>query len=75
MIFGDQEKVQVVTFMPSEGPDDGTPGFPTTPIAHLMLDDEFVLLTLVWSWPLTVSRIAENPDRTIAIITGLTCQC
>ena len=22
MIFGDQEKVQVVTFMPSEGPDD-----------------------------------------------------
>ena len=57
MIFGDQEKVQVVTFMPSEGP-----------------DDEILVLADLWSGsPFNqASRIAgENPDRKIAIITGL----
>ena len=60
MIFGDQEKVQVVTFMPSEGPDD--------------LYAKFLVLADLWSGsPFNqASRVmGENPDRKFAIITGL----
>ncbi len=39
MIFGDQEKVQVVTFMPSEGPDD-LYAHSNNAIAQFDVDDE-----------------------------------
>ena len=73
MIFGDQEKVQVVTFMPSEGPDDLYGHF-NDAIAQFDADDEILVLADLWSGsPFNqASRIAgENPDRKIAIITGL----
>ena len=73
MIFGDQEKVQVVTFMPSEGPDDLYAHF-NKAIAQFDVDDEILVLADLWSGsPFNqASRIArENPDRKIAIITGL----
>ena len=73
MIFGDQEKVQVVTFMPSEGPDDLYAHF-NNAIAQFDVDDEILVLADLWSGsPFNqASRIArENPDRKIAIITGL----
>ena len=60
MIFGDQEKVQVVTFNDA--------------IAQFDADDEVLVLADLWSGsPFNqASRIAgENPDRKIAIITGL----
>ncbi len=43
MIFGDQEKVQVVTFMPSEGPDDLYAHFKDA-IAQFDADDEILVL-------------------------------
>ena len=43
MIFGDQEKVQVVTFMPSEGPDDLYAHF-NNAIAQFDVDDEILVL-------------------------------
>ena len=73
MIFGDQEKVQVVTFMPSEGPDDLYAHF-NDAIAQFDADDEILVLADLWSGsPFNqASRVAgENPDRKIAIITGL----
>lgn len=73
MIFGDQEKVQVVTFMPSEGPDDLYSKF-NTAIAAFDADDEVLVLADLWSGsPFNqASRVAgENPDRKFAIITGL----
>ena len=39
MIFGEQEKVQVVTFMPNEGPDDLYAHFKDA-IAQFDADDE-----------------------------------
>jgi|GEM_PF-154804 len=42
MIFGDQEKVQVVTFMPSEGPDDLYAHF-NDAIAQFDADDEILV--------------------------------
>ncbi|CAH0416316.1 PTS sugar transporter subunit IIB [Periweissella fabaria] len=72
MIFGEQEKVQVVTFMPDEGPDDL--------MAHLdqaikTFDEGDEVLFLVDLWggsPFNAAnRIqAVNPDKT-AIVTGL----
>ncbi|CAM3312400.1 PTS sugar transporter subunit IIB [Streptococcus pluranimalium] len=73
MIFGDQEKVQVVTFMPSEGPDDLYAHF-NNAIAQFDADDEILVLADLWSGsPFNqASRImGENPDRKFAIITGL----
>ena len=73
MIFGDQEKVQVVTFMPNEGPDDLYAKF-NAAIAAFDAEDEVLVLADLWSGsPFNqASRIArENPDRKIAIITGL----
>lgn len=43
MIFGDQEKVRVVTFMPSEGPDDLYAHF-NNAIAQFDVDDEILVL-------------------------------
>lgn len=73
MIFGEQEKVQVVTFMPSEGPDDLYAKI-NNAIAQFDADDEILVLADLWSGsPFNqASRVAgENPDRKFAIITGL----
>lgn len=73
MIFGEQEKVQVVTFMPNEGPDDLYGHF-NNAIAQFDDDDEILVLADLWSGsPFNqASRVmGENPDRKIAIITGL----
>ncbi|WP_284119805.1 PTS sugar transporter subunit IIB [Streptococcus canis] len=73
MIFGEQEKVQVVTFMPNEGPDDLYGHF-NNAIAQFDADDEILVLADLWSGsPFNqASRVAgENPDRKMAIITGL----
>ncbi|MFL4358768.1 PTS sugar transporter subunit IIB [Streptococcus uberis] len=73
MIFGEQEKVQVVTFMPNEGPDDLYGHF-NNAIAQFDADDEILVLADLWSGsPFNqASRVmGENPDRKMAIITGL----
>ncbi|WNZ89643.1 PTS sugar transporter subunit IIB [Streptococcus iniae] len=73
MIFGEQEKVQVVTFMPNEGPDDLYAHF-NNAIAQFDADDEVLVLADLWSGsPFNqASRVmGENPDRKMAIITGL----
>lgn len=73
MIFGEQEKVQVVTFMPSEGPDDLYAKFKNA-IEQFDTEDEVLVLADLWSGsPFNqASRVAaENPDRKFAIITGL----
>ncbi|MFS1663623.1 PTS sugar transporter subunit IIB [Streptococcus sp. zg-JUN1979] len=73
MIFGEQEKVQVVTFMPNEGPDDLYEHF-NNAIAQFDADDEILVLADLWSGsPFNqASRIqGENPERKMAIITGL----
>ena len=73
MIFGDQEKVQVVKFMPSEGPDDLYAKF-NAAVAAFDAEDEVLVLADLWSGsPFNqASRVmGENPDRKFAIITGL----
>ena len=73
MIFGEQEKVQVVTFMPNEGPDDLYAKF-NDAVASFDTDDEVLVLADLWSGsPFNqASRVmGENPDRKFAIITGL----
>ncbi|XHW91367.1 PTS sugar transporter subunit IIB [Streptococcus dysgalactiae subsp. equisimilis] len=73
MIFGEQEKVQVVTFMPNEGPDDLYGHF-NNAISQFDADDEILVLADLWSGsPFNqASRVTgENPDRKMAIITGL----
>ena len=73
MIFGEQEKVQVVTFMPNEGPDDLYAHFKDA-IAQFDADDEILVLAdLGLDHHLT--RQAELrkkiPDRKMVIVTGL----
>ena len=73
MIFGQQEKVQVVTFMPNEGPDDLYAKF-NEAVAQFDAEDEVLVLADLWSGsPFNqASRVmGENPDRKFAIITGL----
>ena len=73
MIFGEQEKVQVVTFMPSEGPDDLHAKF-IAALDSFDADDEILVLADLWSGsPFNqASRVAgEHPERKFAIITGL----
>ncbi|HEM6341030.1 TPA: PTS mannose transporter subunit IIAB [Streptococcus suis] len=73
MIFGEQDKVQVVTFMPSEGPDDLYAKL-NAAVDAFDADDEILVLADLWSGsPFNqASRVAgENPDRKFAIITGL----
>ena len=73
MIFGEQKDVKAVTLQPSEGPDDLYAHF-NNAIAQFDVDDEILVLADLWSGsPFNqASRIArENPDRKIAIITGL----
>ncbi|HFU3698896.1 TPA: PTS sugar transporter subunit IIB [Streptococcus suis] len=73
MIFGEQDKVQVVTFMPSEGPDDLYAKL-NAAVDAFDADDEVLVLADLWSGsPFNqASRVAgERPDRKFAIITGL----
>lgn len=73
MIFGDQEKVEVVTFMPSEGPEQLHAKIESA-IATFDANDEVLILADLWSGsPFNQSSavLSENPDRKIAIITGL----
>lgn len=73
MIFGEQDKVQVVTFMPSEGPDDLYAKL-NAAVDSFDADDEVLVLADLWSGsPFNqASRVAgERPDRKFAIITGL----
>ena len=73
MIFGEQEKVQVVTFMPNEGPDDLYAKI-NNAVAAFDAEDEVLVLADLWSGsPFNqASRVmGENPDRKFAIITGL----
>ena len=73
MIFGEQEKVQVVTFMPSEGPDDLYAKL-NAAVDSFDADDEVLVLADLWSGsPFNqASRVAgERTDRAFAIITGL----
>lgn len=73
MIFGEQEKVQIVTFMPSEGPDDLYAKI-NAAVDTFDANDEILVLADLWSGsPFNqASRVAgENPDRKFAIITGL----
>ena len=48
MIFGEQEKVQVVTFMPNEGPDDLYAKF-NNAVAAFDAEDEVLVLADLWS--------------------------
>ncbi len=73
MIFGEQEKVATVTFMPSEGPDDLHAKF-LAAIDTFDADDDILVLADLWSGsPFNqASRVAgEMPDRKIVILTGL----
>lgn len=73
MIFGEQEKVQVVTFMPNEGPDDLYAKL-NAAVNTFDADDEVLVLADLWSGsPFNqASRVmGENPERKFAIITGL----
>ena len=47
MIFGEQEKVQVVTFMPNEGPDDLYAKF-NNAVAAFDAEDEVLVLADLW---------------------------
>ena len=72
MIFGDQEKVQVVTFMPSEGPDDLYAHF-NDAIAQFDADDEILGVVHHLTKPavslekIQIARLPSSQD--------LTCQC
>ena len=73
MIFGEQEKVQVVTFMPNEGPDDLHQHL-VEAINTFDETDEVLVLADLWSgspFNQASAVMGENPDRKIAIITGL----
>ena len=73
MIFGEQEKVQAVTFMPNEGPDDLRAKIEAA-IATFDAEDEVLVLADLWSgspFNQASAVMGENPERKIAIITGL----
>lgn len=72
MIFGEQEKVQVVTFMPDEGPDDLMAKFETA-INAFDADDEVLFLIDLWGGsPFNAaSRIQAQHEDKMAIVTGL----
>ena len=73
MIFGEQEKVQVVTFMPNEGPDDLYAKF-NNAVAAFDAEDEVLVLADLWSGsPFNqASRVmGENPERKFAIAANI----
>ena len=77
MIFGDQEKVQVVTFMPSEGPDDLYAHF-NDAIAQFDADDEILVLAdlgLVHHLTKLVELLEKIQIARLLSSQDLTCQC
>ncbi|WP_285014462.1 mannose/fructose/sorbose PTS transporter subunit IIB [Lactococcus garvieae] len=73
MIFGEQEKVQAVTFMPNEGPDDLRAKIEAA-IATFDAEDEVLVLADLWSgspFNQASAVMGANPKRKVAIITGL----
>ncbi|WP_338997709.1 mannose/fructose/sorbose PTS transporter subunit IIB [Lactococcus formosensis] len=73
MIFGKQEKVQAVTFMPNEGPDDLRAKIEAA-IATFDAEDEVLVLADLWSgspFNQASAVMGANPERKVAIITGL----
>ena len=73
MIFGEQEKVQAVTFMPNEGPDDLRAKIEAA-IATFDAEDEVLVLADLWSgspFNQASAVMGANPERKVAIITGL----
>ncbi|WEV44827.1 mannose/fructose/sorbose PTS transporter subunit IIA [Streptococcaceae bacterium ESL0687] len=72
MIFGNQEKVQSVTFMPNEGPDDLYQKL-TDAVATFEADDEVLFLVDLWGGsPFNqANRIFEESKDRMAIIAGL----
>lgn len=73
MIFGEQEKVQAVTFMPNEGPDDLRVKIEAA-IATFDAEDEVLVLADLWSgspFNQASAVMGANPERKVAIITGL----
>jgi PTS system mannose-specific IIB component len=73
MIFGDQEKVEVVTFLNGMGPDDLHKAL-SDAIAKFDASDDVLILADLWGGsPFNQSStiLKENPDRKIVIITGL----
>ncbi|HEY4399156.1 MAG TPA: mannose/fructose/sorbose PTS transporter subunit IIA [Lactobacillaceae bacterium] len=72
MIFGEQENVAVVTFMPSEGPEDLAKKYADA-LAGFNNDDDTLFLVDLWGGsPFNAaSKLqAENPEK-MAIISGL----
>lgn len=72
MIFGEQENVQVVTFMPNEGPEDLTKKFEDA-LATFEPEGQVLFLVDLWGGsPFNVaSRIQALHEDRMAIITGL----
>ena len=73
MIFGEQEKVQAVTFMPNEEPDDLRAKIEAA-IATFDAEDEVLVLADLWSgspFNQASAVMGANPERKVAIITGL----
>mgnify|MGYP003365649826 CR=1 FL=1 len=72
MIFGEQENVEVVTFMPSEGPDDMKRKYQEA-LAKFGEDEQVLFLVDLWGGsPFNQASpfVAENPDQ-MALIAGL----
>lgn len=73
MIFGDQEKTQVVTFMPGETPEGLHDKF-TQAIASFDANDEVLVLADLWGgspFNQASAVLNENTQRKMAIIAGL----
>ena len=73
MIFGEQEKVQAVTFMPNEGPDDLRAKIEAAIATFDAEDEVLVLADLLSGSPFNQASavMGANPERKVAIITGL----
>lgn len=77
MIFGEQEKVQVVTFMPNEGPDDLYEHF-NNAIGQFDADDEILVLAdLGVGHHLTKQAVFKEKILIVKWLSSpvLTCQC
>ncbi|WP_057874089.1 PTS sugar transporter subunit IIA [Loigolactobacillus rennini] len=72
MIFGDQEKVQAVTFMPNESTDDLKKKFENAMATFAPEDQILFLIDLFGGSPFNVASqiVAENLNK-YALITGL----
>lgn len=72
MIFGEQENVEVVTFLPNEGPDDLDQHYQEA-LSKFNNDDEVLFLVDLWGGsPFNRASLIQkqNPDK-MAIVSGL----